>query len=501
MVAKPRLHPTVLLFAWLRPLVVGLALPCALLASSALFASSAAAQDEDEGGPGPRRVEAPPEEETDQGGEPVAEPGEEAGAEQAGGSTGGGSEPQPVRRVYVVSVAMEDGLEAVAQRAGAAARHSLRDIEGVEWHQADQLFLGYDESALAVLGRARERLDAGRQAYLNLDLPTAIEALTGAVADFDAAAAALEDPQDLGDALLFLGASLAFEGRTRDAQRVFARLHVQMPQVQPDPNTFPPQVVERFEAARPRDAGDPQSSITIESDPPGAIAYVDFVPRGLTPITVTGLRGGDHVVRVTRAGATPFVQTISVRPRASTQTSAFVVDDERSQGLADALTRVRDADVTSLGRDSAIRDIATVLDVERIGVIRVSPGDSDDRVALELLVFDVGSGRRLVRGAGTAPTALGELEHGVDQLVAGALQAALTARQAADVERIPARREEPIPTTPTPSEPSIAEQWWFWAIIGGVVVAVGAGIGIGVAVSEQGPGLGNDPSGAVVLEF
>ncbi|MDQ3033003.1 MAG: PEGA domain-containing protein [Myxococcota bacterium] len=449
----------------------------ALAIAIVLPAAAARAQvDEDEGGAGPQRIAAPAE----------------------AGASADGVEQQ---RVYVISVPMSEGLDAVAQRAGAAARASLRRVEGVEWRHADQLFLGYDESALEVLGRARERLDAGRQAYLNLDLPAAIEQLTGAVADFDAAAAALEDPEDLGQALLFLGASLAFEGRARDAQRVFARLHVQMPQVQPDPNTFNPDIMARFEAARPRDAQRPEATIRIESDPPGAIAYVDFLARGVTPIDVGGLHGGEHVVRVTRAGATPFVQTITVRARGTESTSAYLVDSDRTGGLADTLAQVPEADPSTLTATSPIRQIAEVLELDRIGVIRVAPGSSDEQVALELLVFDVASGRRLVRGAGTAPTGVGELERGVDQLVSGALEAALTQRQLGDAERIPAARSEgPAPVTP-PSEPSIAEQWWLWAIVGGVVVAVAVGVGVGVAVSEQGPGVGNDPQGYVVLEF
>ena len=468
-------------------LSISTTLACALLAHAVvvLAPAGARAQDEDEGGPVlPRRIEAPPEEIEDTA---------EAGPAAAPGET---------RRVYVISVAMGEGLDAVAQRAGAAARASLRGMEGVDWRTADRLFLGYDESALQVLDRARERLDAGRQAYLNLDLGQAIELLTGAVEDFDAAAAALEDPQDLGDALLFLGASLAFEGRARDAQRIFGRLHVQMPHVQPDPNVFPPDVISRFEAARPRDAANPSGTIRIESDPPGAIAYVDFLARGVTPIDVERLRGGSHIVRVTRAGATPYVQQMTVRPRGSESTSAYLVDDDRTAGLADALARVPEDDVSSLARDSAIREIADTLELERIGVIRVSPGDSDDRVALVLVVFDVGSGGRLGRGAGTVPTGVGDLERGVEQLVSGALQAAISTRQVTDTERIPARRDEPIATAPTgPSEPSIVEEWWFWTIIGGVLVVGGAAAAIGVAAADQGPGLGNDPQGYVVLEF
>ncbi len=424
----------------------------------------------------------------------------------SGGATSsadaGAAERGPELRVYVVSVAMDESLEAVAQRAGAAARHTLRALPGVDWRGADQLFLGYDDSALSVLARARDRLAEGRQAFLDLDLPRSIDTLTGAVADFDAAAAALEDPQDLGDALLYLGASLAFEGRARDAQRVFARLHVQMPHVVPDAAVFPPEVISRFEAARPRDAGSPSASIQVESDPPGAIAYVDFVARGVTPIDVAGLVGGEHVVRVTRVGATPFVQSMSVRAGRGEATSAMLVDDSRTTGLADAVARVRDDDVAALAPDSATREIADVLRLDRIAVLRVSRGDLDENVSIELTVFDVASGRRLVRGVGVVPIDIGRFEPAVEQAVVGGLQAAIAARQADDRERvIPVERPPPIEAPPPPSEPGIAEQWWFWTIIGGVLVLGGVAAGVGVAASDTGPALGQSPGGVVVVEF
>lgn len=402
--------------------------------------------------------------------------------------------------VYVIAVPLEDGLDAVAQRAGSAARASLRTIPNVDWQHADRLFLGYDESALTTLSRARERLDAGRAAYLNLDLPEAITQLEGAVADFDTAAAALEDPHDLGEALLLLGASLSFENRTRDAVRVFGRLHVQMPHVIPDPNVFPPDVITRYESARPRDPAN--ASILVESDPPGAIAYVDFLARGVTPITVEGLHAGDHIVRVTRAGAVPSVQPVNVRARRSAGSSSMLVDEADAGGLYDALQRVRDASIESLDADNPIREVAALLGVERIGVLRATSGESPDQVGLELVVFDVASGRRLVRGAGTAPVAVDELEPAVNRLVSGALEAAVRARS--DEPRRHVEEEEVAPILQQPTEehsPSIAEDPIFWAVLGGALVLVGAGVGIGVALSDQGPGLGSSPQGQVVFEF
>lgn len=461
---------------------------------------SALAQDEDEGGGvGPRRIEMPPPDDSD-----------DTASDDGSGDSGSGAATRedvvdegPPARVYVISVATDDSLIAVASRAGAAARASLRELDHVAWQEADQLFLGYDDSALETIARARLRLTEGRDAYLNLDLDRAIELLQGAVDDFDHSAGALESPTDLGDALLLLGASLAFNGRTRDATRVFTRLHVQMPHIVPDPAVFPPDVIERFEAARPRDSGAPSASITIESDPPGAIAYVDFVARGVTPVTVDGLIGGDHVVRVSRPGATAFIQPVTVRAHQSTSTSAFLVDDPRGETLSDSLLRVRDDDMSELGETSALREVAMTLELDRVGVIRASPGDTESDVALELVVFDVATGNRLVRGAGHASTALGELEPQVDRLVAGALEAAAHARVEREVAPPPVDEELPThPVTPPPSEagPPVYEEWWFWTIIGGAVV-VGVAVGVGVGVGTAGPGLGRNDNAQVVIEF
>ncbi len=445
----------------------------------------------------PRRADTTDEDETGTGATPAPEP--EATPPPSTAATAPAGAPP---RVYVVSVAADDSLEAYAQRAGAAARHELRSLTTVDWRAADQLFLGYDDSALETIERARVRLDQGRAAYLNLDLEAAITLLSGAVTDFDATAAALEDPEDLGQALLFLGASYAFNGQQREATRIFARLHVQMPHIVPDPNVFPPDVTTRFDAARPRDSTSPASSISIESDPPGAIAYVDFVARGVTPVVVSGLIGGEHIVRVTRAGATPSVTSVTVRARASESTTAFLVDDARTSGLHEAIAAVRDADIASAPAGTPVHLVAEILDVERIGVIRVRSSETEGQVGIELLVYDVATGRRLVRGTGSAPIGIGELEAAVHGIVTGALEAALTTRpQVTPTEPPPPVDDESALTAPPPpAEHSIAEEWWFWTIIGGVVL-VGTAVAVGVVLGSQGSTVGQSPSGVVVLEF
>lgn len=405
-------------------------------------------------------------------------------------------------RAYVIAVPTEEGLEPVAARVGAAARASLRNITEVNSAGPDQAFLGYDQFMVERLSRARERLDAGRQAYLNLELPTAIEALAGAVEDFDSAAPALEDPTDLGEALLFLGASQVFDGKTRDARRTFERLHVQMPYLDPDPNLFNPDILAEYERARPRRGGN--GSITVDSEPTGAIVYLDYVARGRTPVTIDGLHDGSHTVRVTRPGATPFVQQVSLRRGNSEQVTAFLEDNAATPGLADSIAALREHPLEQMEEGDALSRVAVALELDKLGVIQVSPGDGDEQVRLRFVMFDIASGAPSPALVGPVPTAFGQLESGVQQLVSQGLRVALTPnRQGEDSERIPAQgggEQGPgFTQRGTERSPEIWEEWWFWTAVGGVVVA---GVILGVVLASQGgQDLGSRPGGQIILEF
>ena len=410
-------------------------------------------------------------------------------------------DPVPPQTVYLLAVPTTPELEAVAARVGAASRAALRRVPGARWEAPDKAFLGYTEFMLDRLRRGRERLGEGRQAYLNLELERAIELLSGAIEDFDVAAAAMEDPQDLGEALLYLGASQTFAGQSRATRRTLQRLHQQMPHLQPDPNIFNPDVVRRYEASAPRDAASPSASLQIESEPPGAIAYVDFVPRGRTPLTVDGLMGGIHTVRVTRPGATPFVQQVDLGSREAGQVNAFLEDNEETAGLAEQVQALAVETTDEMESGSAIADIAGVLALDKIGIIRVSPAGGEGTVELELLMYDVENGSRILRAHGPAPTQLGALEAAVQELVSSGLDVALRHRADAepgeDAEVIPAFRERQQEEEPAGGA-SIFEQWWFW---GGVGAAVVLGVVLTIVLTSGGDEVGQDTGGQIILQF
>lgn len=402
--------------------------------------------------------------------------------------------PVAMQRVYIVAAALDPELEDEAARAAAAARAALRGVEGADWEAADQRFLGYDDNTLARLREARAQLEEGRSAYIDLRLDEAVQLLSSAVDNFNQALSALEDPSDLGNALLYLGAAQAFNGDNRGATQTFERLRIQMPHIVPDPNEFPPAVVSRWEAAAPRHT---DGQITVESDPPGAVVYIDFIPRGLTPVTVDGLAWGEHSVRVTAPGSTPYIENTTLTRRRRHQTvSAFLMAHEEMEGLPEAVAGIAGHSL-QVG-DGAIAEVARLLELDKIGVIRVSFGDSPDTVSLELVMFDVASGRRVLRGEVQAPRAFGELEAVVQRSIARGVENVLRPRVGEDTEGL---QTETVITgpEPEPDDDAVTKQWWFWTAIGGAVV-VGAVIAI-VATQAGGDNLGQDSGGQVVFEF
>lgn len=56
------------------------------------------------------------------------------------------------------------------------------------------------------------------------------------------------------------------------------------------------------------------AALTVSSDPAGAAVYVDGQPRGTTPLTLDGIRPGDHRVKVVKEGYLENSRLVSLKP-------------------------------------------------------------------------------------------------------------------------------------------------------------------------------------------
>ncbi len=410
---------------------------------------------------------------------------------------GTGVEAQADPRVYVVAVAADPELEAVASRVGAASRAALRRQEGVSWVGADQTFLGYDDSTLSTLRRAREHLEECKGSWLELDWESAIESCDASVGDFIDAAAALEDPGDFAEALIYKADAQSRVDRSNEAIGTLELLHVLIPHIQPDPQIFPTELVELYERAAPYDSRNPSGTIRIDSDPPGALAFVDFVARGRTPVEVDGLMAGEHVVRVTRPGAEPYLEGVRVSRRRTARVNALMSTSQAARDLED----IRDAlaqdrfEAAQVGTTPHM--LASILTLDLVGAVRVSPGSSRDTVELELYFLELAGGTRVATVSAEFPVELGTLEAGVNRMVSATLTEVLAVPEDTSIG-VP--YEGPGEEGSDDSEGgSIFEEWYFWTAVGGALL-IGGTIALIFAL-DSGEDLGADQGGQIILRF
>ncbi len=408
----------------------------------------------------------------------------------SGGLPAAGAQPSPapLRKIYVLAVPAGPGDALASARLGGVAREVLRGVSLADWREADRRFLGYGEGALDALDQARERMGQGRQLYMNLELEQAIEALSEAVRNFDLAAEVLEDATPLRDALALLGASYSFQGMGREARRVFRRLHVQFPGYEPDPNVYPPNVVSAFRKAAPRGRSARVGTLRIETDPPGAMVYLDYVPMGPSPVELGNVLPGTHVVRLLRPGARQVVQEVELRPGRSKTVSTILADEEGAQGLADAVSALTEEDFSGFEAPDSLTEIIGILGVDQIGVLHVASEEGEGSAQVAFLIFG-GNGRRLLRSEASVPLEGAEAASALRSLIEQGFARTHVVRQARDEERVFATRPPPAPTG------SVFGKWWFWAAVGGAVVAGG----VTAAVLLAGPS--EVPSTEIVLEF
>ncbi len=94
------------------------------------------------------------------------------------------------------------------------------------------------------------------------------------------------------------------------------------PMVTPQPEPIPEPVAKKIEAppapmpapAAQPPAAEPTGVLPIQSDPEGAIVYVDGAVKGTTPLTLEALKAGKYEIKITKDGFGPWIEQITYAP-------------------------------------------------------------------------------------------------------------------------------------------------------------------------------------------
>ncbi|MBW2260423.1 MAG: PEGA domain-containing protein [Deltaproteobacteria bacterium] len=411
--------------------------------------------------------------------------------------------------IYPVVITSQQGMEKQMAVLHGSARAAIEASADYRLGGGDTVMYGIPASSLDFVSQAQSLFDTAKADYENLELDSAIEKLNLSMGKLEGGAAYLTDLSMATHILYYLGVCHSFNGDEAMSSEAFLRAYVLAPDKKPDPDVFPPDVIDMFNIAVSGVHGIGTGTLSVNSDPGATQVYLDGKFMGLTPVTIDNIVAGKHFVRLVHVGYQLNGQTVVIKTD-KTQTinaklfpaynasKVFTLAD----GLPAQLVKGVDVAAPSLG------SICTSLGVSQLLIIWVTSGDAS-YLSASFFVYDSLRAAVIAQRQGDSlPVQEGMLSMKGDELSRNTLLAALQADAAGTgvVTVIGG------PTTGGGAgggeggvKSSVASKWWFWlALIGGAAVIGGAttaGVCLGTDACSGGGPSGPGGSGDLIFEF
>ena len=366
---------------------------------------------------------------------------------------------------------------------------------------------GVPPTAQDFMSQAESLFDQAKADYENLELDAALENLDLAMSKLEGGAAYLTDLSLAIDILYYMGVCHAFNGEDAASEEAFLRAYVLDTSRTPDPDVFPPDVIDMFNMATAAASSIGTGSLSVGSEPQAARVYLDGLYMGVTPVTIDNVVEGKHFVRLALPGHQYYgtVTTVSAGQVAQVNANLFPAYGASkvftlAEGLPSLLVKGVDVAAPSLG------GIADQLGVQQLLLMWITATEAGS-VSINVLVYDKPSGKMLAQRQGDSSAQDGALSMKGDELARAALVASVQAAAGGggDVTIIGPPVEGGGGEEPGGEKDSVARKWWFWvALVGGAAVIGGAttaGVCLGTDACGGGGPNGPGGSGDLIFEF
>lgn len=242
------------------------------------------------------------------------------------------------------------------------------------------------------------------------------------------------------------------------------------PQIELDPKYFGPDVKKVVDKALLDLNKAPKAQLTIASLPLGAEVSFRGAVLGMTPLSEAPMVPvGRHLVTIKKAGFRPAGAFVSV----TKDGGQISLELTEAEGYAKARKTMASVVPSNLGKGipKEARQVAEVMKSRFLIVAEIGAGGIGP-----LEVWDVETKSRLKDVELPNDGAYGPAVDKVKAFLANPSPVAVAKKEDTGVTA----------TAEPDSGDSVLTKWWFWAVVGGVVVA-GAATGIGVAAAQGAP--------------
>lgn len=403
------------------------------------------------------------------------------------GLYGKGSEANPAteckrRSLVLVMLGPESVASLNLQRAFEEAltrRPCFEALDVVEYLEAGEAGEG--------LTSAREELDLGRNAFLQMDLEKAKDHLESSVEAFSSGFAGLEYTGPFVDALMLLGATEAILGHKERAALAFKKALILRPDVTPEPYSTLQEVLAAFDAAKRGLSG--EGSVAVRSEPEGAQVFLDGKDfLGITPIESETVRAGPHWLVLRKTGFIRQVVYAEVAPN-KTFLAETPLMPARKKPLYDlALAKLERR--KSPGDTSGLDDLRAIFLADLALLVKVNYRPFGLEVLAEL--WDLLSLKRLWSGV--------DYQKGQEGVIALGLAESILTQALGPIALLDVASDT-NPIREAQEKRSIWSKWWFWATVGAVIVGSTSAALIVTRPKETRKVPPSGPDGAVLIRF
>lgn len=396
-----------------------------------------------------------------------------------GGEGGDDAQPEdaPQRSVKVtVFIFPETETDArVATEITAGIRRGIRVDRRLEWIDPSAAIEQSDDAeeepaaqrGAQKLAQAVGHARAGRWRNVVASLDDAIELFESDLANVQR--------QYLVDATMLWGAAQCMMRRTRVCESAFRRVVTFRENATYDTEVLPPGPEEVFDQIRDETLEGPRGSLRIETEPPGAEIFVDGRFVGASPARAEGLLAGDHYVTLKMVGYERQVQRVTVQTDFEDTASFELAQLGSYLGLSHSLEAAR----REMGQPRAgngIRGLRGLLLIDQVVLGSLTREADSEAYDLVLYLYDLRTNHGLRRVERRLDWEFPDLTATEELAVELYRNVDLTGR----IRPV----DEPLP--PLPQEPSpFYRTWWFWSIVGAVLVGTSIGVASAALASQQ----------------
>ncbi|MGV3625164.1 MAG: PEGA domain-containing protein [Archangium sp.] len=301
--------------------------------------------------------------------------------------------PPSDKKVAALILPMDKSAEALMLKVESFANEALNEYEGFKVRSSDDMFgVAADEEAAASFKRAEQGFKESKISFDERNYEDAERKLRATIKEYGKAVAAMKACGNLCESVAMYAAVLQARGDVEEAKISILDLLSLAPTYELDRKRYPQNFLAlKAQVATSRNA-QLRGGLVVKTKPAGARVFINGELQGYSPVTVSTLPIGKHLVRIERPGFKQLGTMVEITPEDQevTQELTSTSGYKAYYGLMDRLAGEAIKDKGG----ATMTSVANSLKLDRavIGVLRDLESGTTE---LTMGYFDLKTGKRI----------------------------------------------------------------------------------------------------------